>query len=256
MVQKKGSMPNSAILNRTSNEQIFCRLLFFPRSSKSWTKNMYISNYGGEAMKKISDSRGNEEGFVLITALLVLLTLTMTGIAVNRSTMTEWRIAMNDRLYKQTFYEADAGTELASEVLEQSIACLGFDEEADGKTLDGKTPDYGVHIEEDSLGFWRNYSDQSASIMPSDDNRDLYFPANYKSGEPHTNITISGNTKMTTGAAIMMASGYEGLAKGIGTGGATLGYDINVQRVGRDGTESLICIEYNHVLGAEGDCHY
>lgn len=211
-------------------------------------------------MKGFSDSRGNEEGFVLITALLILLTLTMMGIAVNRTTMTEWRIAMNDRLQKEVFYEADAATELASEVLEQSIACLGFDEgTGDGKSLAGYTGDgndnYGVHIEERSLGFWRNYSSQSGSV-PSDTNRDMYFPANYKSGEPHTNIVIAGNTKMTTGAAIMQAAGYEGLAKGIGTGGATLGYDINVQRVGRDGAESLICIDYRHILGTEGDCHY
>jgi hypothetical protein len=141
-------------------------------------------------------------------------------------------------------------------VLEQSIACLGFDEgTGNGMSLGGHNGDYGVHIEEGSLGFWRNYSSQSAS-MPSDTNRDMYFPANYKDGEPHTNIVIAGNTKMTTGAAIMMAAGYEGLAKGIGTGGATLGYDINVQRVGRDGTESLICVDYSHILGTEGDCHY
>jgi hypothetical protein len=208
-------------------------------------------------MKTMRASKGNEEGFVLVTALLILVTLTMMGIAVNRTTMTEWRIAMNDRLHKQTFYEADAGTELASEILEQSIACLGFDEDEDGKTLKGYTDDYSVYIEKDSLGFWRNYS-EGASRIPSDTpgGRDMYFPANYATGEPHTNIIIAGNTNLTTGAAIMMAAGYEGLAKGIGTGGATLSYDINVQRIGRDGSESLICVKYNHILGTSGDCNY
>lgn len=48
-------------------------------------------------MKKTINRLDNQEGFVLIAALLILLVLTVMGIAVNRGTMTEWRIAMNDR---------------------------------------------------------------------------------------------------------------------------------------------------------------
>lgn len=253
-------MLNSAILNKIPDKKTFSGYFFILLHRVIEDEVVVVVVYkhyrGIEAMKKNSNLREEESGFVLITALLMLLTLTMMGIAVNRTTMTEWRIAMNDRIHKQVFYEADAATELASEVLEQSIACLGFDETQGGMTLAGYSDDYSIHIEEESLGFWRNYSEDRAKI-PSDSTRDLYIPANYTDGEPHTNIVIAGNTELTTGAAIMMATGYEGLAKGIGTGGAMLGYDINVQRVGRDGTtESLICIKYNHLLGSEGECHY
>ena len=74
-------------------------------------------------MKKQSTYTNSEEGFVLIASLLILLVLTVVGIAVNRNTTIEWQIAMNDRFHKETFYNADAATELASEVLEQALAC-------------------------------------------------------------------------------------------------------------------------------------
>lgn len=80
----------------------------------------------------------NQEGFVLIAALLILLVLTVMGIAVNRGTITEWRIAMNDREQKETFYEADAVTELTAEVLVQNIACMGFNESSAGMVLRGE----------------------------------------------------------------------------------------------------------------------
>lgn len=204
-------------------------------------------------MRKRKNCHGNEEGFVLVAALLILLVLTIMGIAVNRNTNTEWRIAMNDREHKETFYAADAATELASEVLEQSIACLGFDNTS-ALPLTGGTGGEGVLIEPDAGGFWRQFSETVG--MPSNSNRDLLFPAGAADDQPHANINIGGDSKLTTGAAIQMASGYEGTAKGIGSGGITLLYNINVQQIGRNGSESTICIQYGHILGQEGDCYY
>ncbi|MCI5207475.1 MAG: hypothetical protein D3910_01485 [Candidatus Electrothrix sp. ATG2] len=70
-------------------------------------------------MEKKMNYSEKEDGFVLVAALLILLVLTVMGIAVNRNTELEWRIAMNDRDQKDAFYKADAATELASEVLDQ-----------------------------------------------------------------------------------------------------------------------------------------
>lgn len=217
-----------------------------------------------------------EEGFVLIASLLILLVLTLLGIAVNRNTTTEWQIAMNDRLHKQTFYAADAATELAAEVLEQSIACRGFDDNANGMKLagavgcdpDNPTNPCHIFIDKDSLGFWRNYAEDGKVSLPDDSNRDIVFPAaftgtdedvfdeNKTNSQSHANIKIGGSTKLTAGSAIQMAAGYEGLAKGLGSGGATLVYDIKVQQLGRDGSESMICVKYGHVLGLENPCNY
>jgi hypothetical protein len=219
-----------------------------------------------------NNGKQNENGFVMIASLLILLVLTLLGIAVNQNSETEWRIAMNDRLHKETFYAADAASELAAEVLEQSIACLGFSKNSGGMLLQGEKgcDPYDpsifcyVHIDQDSLGFWRNYKTGDVEI-PSNSERDLVFPAVYNgstfdenatNNRPHANINIKGNTKLTAGAAIQMAAGYEGLGQGLGVGGASLVYDIVVHQVGREGSESVISVQYGHILGSEGACNY
>ncbi len=204
----------------------------------------------------------NDEGFVLVAALLILLVLTVMGIAVNRNTMTEWRIAMNDRQHKETFYSADAASELAAEILEQSVACLGFSD--NGVILAGKN---GMHayVEKDSGGFWRNYADKNVPVPENDTDRDLVFPAVVVGGaydatatnkQPHANIVMRGNTQLTPGSAIQMAAGYEGTAKGLGSGGASLVYDIKVYQKGVNNAVSAVCTKYLHSLGSEGNCYY
>jgi hypothetical protein len=119
-------------------------------------------------MKREKKHPNNQDGFVLVAALLILLTLTLMGLAVNRNTQTEWRIAMNDRLHKETFYAADAATELAAEVLVQNIACFGFSgHESTGMVLPGGDPKNHVFIEGDAVGFWRFYAPDGVNV-PTD----------------------------------------------------------------------------------------
>lgn len=215
-------------------------------------------------MKKRKTYSGNDEGFVLVAALLTLLVLTVMGIAVNRNTMTEWRIAMNDRQHKEAFYSADAAAELGAEILEQSIACLGMSD--NGVILEGKNG-LNAYVEKDSGGFWRNYADDSVAVPKLDADRDLVFPAVVVGGaydaaatndpkHPHANIVMRGNTQLTPGSAIQMAAGYEGTAKGLGSGGASLIYDIKVYQKGVNNAVSAVCTKYLHTLGSEGTCYY
>ncbi|MCI5157206.1 MAG: hypothetical protein D3906_01990 [Candidatus Electrothrix sp. AUS1_2] len=222
----------------------------------------------------------NEQGFVLVAALLILLALTIMGIAVNRNTETEWKIAINDRTHKETFYAADAATELATEVLVQSIACLGFNRLTDTEEKDDveegmKIPGaagYDLYIEEKALGFWRNYNTEGVPI-PSDDadadgkpDRHMVYPAVFKTdgsfdrdktnAQPHANIYVGGNTKWVGGEATQQSDGYRGKGKGLGSGGVSLVYDINVQQIGRDNSASTVCVQYKHRPGTEGDCNY
>ena len=207
--------------------------------------------------------RRNDEGFVMVAALLILLVLTVMGIAVNRNTMTEWRIAMNDRHHKDAFYAADAATQLGAEILEQSIACLGLGD--DGVPLRGGSEMMSAYVEEDSGGFWRNYADDTIPVPEADADRDVVFPAVFDgttynatktNAQPHANIAMRGNTQLTPGSAIQMAAGYEGTAKGLGSGGASLVYDIKVYQHGRNNAAAAVCTKYLHTLGSEGTCYY
>jgi hypothetical protein len=55
----------------------------------------------------------SEKGFVLITALVILVLLTFLGIFALNTTTTEIQISGNDRAYKQAFYRADSGISYA-----------------------------------------------------------------------------------------------------------------------------------------------
>uniref|UniRef100_UPI0040570268 PilX N-terminal domain-containing pilus assembly protein n=1 Tax=Candidatus Electronema sp. TaxID=2698783 RepID=UPI0040570268 len=240
-------------------------------------------------MRNENKAKRNEDGFVMIASLLILLVLTLLGIAVNQNSETEWRIAMNDRLQKETFYQADAASELAAEALEQSIACLGFQEnskDVNGHSVmkilgspfgakllsNGKTysPNDLVVLKE-SLGFWRKYAEGGVGVPILDEahkdykDPDMVFQVVLANGSfdfeetkkyPHARINIGGNTKIASGSAIQMAAGYEGLGQGISSGGAALVYSINVRQVDPvNGGDATVCVQYGHIMGTAGFCN-
>ena len=62
----------------------------------------------GEVMKSFNRLLRNEDGSAIILALMILVLLTVIGIAGSNSTRTEMKIASNDKLNKITFYAAEA----------------------------------------------------------------------------------------------------------------------------------------------------
>jgi Tfp pilus assembly protein PilX len=66
----------------------------------------------------------NEKGAVLVTGLLLLLVLTILGMAAMATTVMELKIARNDRSAKQVFYVAEAGTEDARSRLQNGASAL------------------------------------------------------------------------------------------------------------------------------------
>lgn len=210
----------------------------------------------------LSQSSG---GYILIAALMILLVLTLIGIAGNRHTTTELQIAANDKVHRQTFYTADGATEYAAELLEQNIACIGFSK--NGTTTKWLTDNSGplvvddyIAVENSSMNFWQNSITTwsgSGADYPTDANRDLFFPPNYSAGEPHTNITIEGRSDLTAGSSIIMAAGYLGLGRSMSAGGVTLEYEIWSRHIGLDNSESRIRVEWRHVVGREDPyCNY
>ncbi len=58
-------------------------------------------------MKKILKMTNNEQGFVLVASLMMLMVLMIIGIAATNTTTLELQISGNDRLAKQVFYRAE-----------------------------------------------------------------------------------------------------------------------------------------------------
>ncbi len=107
--------------------------------------------------KKISAD--NEEGFILVTCLLVMVVLTVIGIAATKNTTVELQIAGNDKIYVTDFYFAEAHAYEAARRLENETednlknADLAFDdndETADGMIKSDTMADYNP-LDEDLI---------------------------------------------------------------------------------------------------------
>lgn len=228
-------------------------------------------------MRNFIETQTREKGFALVTVLMSMLILVFLGIAAMMTMTTEKEIAGAEKIFKDTFYQADNGTSLAAEVLEQNINCpSGFtttgvppvNEVINGRivvlgdnNVTTGTPANTAEAQ-GSLNFWQNNTPAPAT----DANRDFYYalydpndfptPYNGAGDAPHTNFTVGGNTVMGSGSALMQAAGYEGKGKGAGAGGAHIVYEIYSQHQGLVNSESQIWLQWRHVIGTEGPCIY
>ena len=61
----------------------------------------------------------NEDGTVLVIALIILVFLTLIGITISATTEVEIQIAGNERLYKDNLYTAEAGAMECAQLMEE-----------------------------------------------------------------------------------------------------------------------------------------
>ena len=71
-------------------------------------------------MKKMISNLNNEEGSVIIMALIVLVVLTMIGIVSTDNTVVELQIVRNETIYRQNFYKAESAVIDGAQVMEDS----------------------------------------------------------------------------------------------------------------------------------------
>lgn len=190
-----------------------------------------------------------EDGLVTVAALFFLIILTIMGTSAISTSNMEVQIATNDEIHKMTFYAADGGADLGTELVELNIACPnGF------ATDDLVIGDITV-VDRD---FWMQEDepvDGADEVVPypSDTERDIVID---DAAGNHTNLTIFGQTAYGVGGAIEMAAAYEGKGKAAASGGVTLEYEIYSQHRGYANSESVVMLHWQHVVGNEGTCEY
>ena len=192
-------------------------------------------------MKRKYNDIKNESGSIIIVALMIIAIISILAVSDIYNSFTETRIAGHDVRYKVAFYRADGGTELAVELLEQNASCVtGFTSSTIGT------------VAVDVSNFWLN----NTAVSPTDTTRDLHFPSGYGPNQPHTNVSVGGNTSLSAGGAIQMAAGYEGKGKASAAGGAHIAYDIISSHVGSFNSRGVVRLQWRHVIGQEGPCIY
>jgi len=210
--------------------------------------------------------KGNEEGFALVLALMFMVVLTIIGIAATTNTSLELQIAGNEKVHKKTFYAAEAGAVLSTEILEQNLNCVtGF--------VANVSPDAGLPSAADDqlrvyanatngLAFWLNQAPSTGTtggtcnVNPAH-NVDISFPvANFASGIEKTDVYVGGHAQMLPGGSLQMAAGYERKGKSAAGGGVARYYDIISRHNGLVNSESVILFGWRHLVGSESTCNY
>ena len=187
----------------------------------------------------IKNKFSDQSGAALIMAIMMLVLLTIIGIGALNNTDLELSIAGNEKAHKMTFYAADAGNELSKELIETTIEARGWQDEADTtKTIDD------IVIE--NKDFWLNdeLDPDPAADSPSTANHDARL--DFDRGQ--TYYRFGTNSELSSGGAIQMAAGYEGVGKGAAGGGAWLIYDVRTRHEGVDNSKSQIKGQWRHVL--------
>ena len=199
----------------------------------------------------------NEQGFVLVATIVLLLIMVIIGISSNTTTNLELQIAGNDKLGKQAFYAADGGTEVGANLVEENVSCPGGFAVQPLTIGTVQVVNRNFALQDDS-NFWildgTGARVSPITPFPSDAIRDIRFPAN--DAAPHTNLSIYGNTIMSHGNALQMIAGYEGMGKGAASGGSLVMFDIYSQRLDINNAESDVFLLWRHVIGLEGECNY
>ncbi len=221
------------------------------------------------AMKNKTISIGNSEGFVLVAALLIMLVLTILGIATTTNTSIELQIASNDKVNKKTYFEAEAGAALGTEIIEQSFSCVaGFKEtDATNKWADLGGTDIRVYSRDGDYVLYNNARSTSAAVLASKigdpDKADAAYPkSNLKTSgtddEETGYLYFEAKTMVQIGGALQMTAGYEGKGKSAGQGGVAKVIDVYSQFAGQTESQTTIAMGWRHLVGTEDPsaCQY
>ncbi|SDP19256.1 PilX N-terminal domain-containing pilus assembly protein [Desulforhopalus singaporensis] len=202
-----------------------------------------------------------DNGYVLVLCMLILLILSIIGIAAVRNTSVELQIAGNDNLSKKTFYNAEAAAVLATEILEQNLNCpAGFSGSGGSVTLNG--PDVTVYADAfgDFAFYYNNYPwTTSECNLTSPGSPTITYPDSntIDEGLGYSKMYVGGIVSMLPGGSIQMAAGYEGKGKTSAGGGSARLYDIVSVNNDTRNSESTVVFGWRHVVGDEDpDCKY
>ena len=180
----------------------------------------------------------NEDGFVLIVALFVLILLTIIGISATNTSIIDIQISQNDKAYKIAFYNADSGIYTTPKLISRTI-------------------NEGAEITGTDLG---NISYLS---RPSGDTTDFFsqvmgFDA-YDGGTDDIQFALGGNNvdvdvnrtgqESLVGGGAEFASGAEGIG-----GGASVAvfFAMDSEGKGPYNASSNVSANYRKVVGVPG----
>ncbi len=219
-------------------------------------------------MNKMRMPFNNETGSVLLIAMLVLIMITLIGIAATTTSSVEVQISGNEKFAKMAFHGADGGTETAISLIEENCSCPeGFADppnslynpdflDPDGAIVLGQ-----VIIPDGNEAFYQNEAADYTRPTPGQRDSYFYYPGDTGAPPPnanqlHVNQTYNSAVQLGEGAGAGQNTGYDGLGRSAAAGGGERIYDLPAQRMGLADCETCVRIQWVHKIGLEGTCTY
>lgn len=208
--------------------------------------------------------RADERGFILIITMLILVVLTIVGMAALDSSIFEVKIASNDRWAKVAFNLADGSVYSTSKLLSEAIAggadpshapvsFVGFQVKKDDDTI-VTVP----HVVGDFYSRAMGYKETMTTVYNADNTQPEPLPDFMIVPEaisPKENVTVTlvaRQATMMAGGGAEFGAGAAGAGVGAGGAGAAVTFDVDVSGFAGNNTKSTVSARYRKVLGTSG----
>jgi hypothetical protein len=180
----------------------------------------------------------NEQGFVLVMAMVALLILVVLGISVMNTTTVEVQIAGNEKFHKMAFYNADSGVYMSPKVISRAI-------EADADPVEASVTLYGVGpLATGGTEFYNEI--MGFTVSDADDDLE------YTLVDEVVGVDIVRfSTEILAGGGAEFAAGSSGVGAGA-TGGVAINYDLTSTGSAPGNASSTVTARYRKVPGTAG----
>ena len=194
-------------------------------------------------MKTMNSYIQDDSGSVtIITAILILVILTLIGLAAMDTTTVELQIAGNDQRSRIAFFNADSGVYGVPKII--------------SRIVDISNP-VGVANEADSIA--------AGAAWDATTDRDIFFDQvmGYDTYDPGLDIVLGqggfstqvdverGRSRVLAGGGAEFASGTEGIGVGA-SGGVAVYYELDSWGQSTRGAVSNVIADYRKVVGVPG----
>ena len=194
-----------------------------------------------------------EKGFILVTAMVVLLLLVLIGIGAMRTSSIEVLIAGNDKFHKEAFYSADSGVYLTPKLITMARDA-GVDPTADPQIsqwqdplalinlfgVNGTTASDGTRFYDETMGFV-----QDATALDPD------FRVRVGMMPVDVDIARSSGSEAGVGQGAEFGMGASGVGAG-GSSGTWIRYTLTATGQSPKNTVSVVSAGYRYVPGTAG----
>ena len=186
----------------------------------------------------------NEQGSIMIIALLMLAFLTIIGLSAGTTSQFETQIAGNEKFHKIAFYNADSGLYVSAKLISATI------DDGEPQTSvsnisylnSSGSPDPGDSTLDDI------FFNEIMAYNAHDSANDMRFALGSHNVE--VDVERTGQVSLTGGGA-EFGSGAEGVGVG-STGGVALLFGVESFGDGPSSSQSNVEAEYRKVVGVAG----